>query len=150
MSARVKVMAAMAGLLLAVGFPAAWAEVTPIRHFVNLGTVAGDELTVTPAEVTLRVGQTYQLVVSNPSEAKHVVSAPELLATTTTARLVTLSPSVEHPAASLKAGVSMQPAAMMEWTFTPNKEGTYKFGCDTPAHAAAGMHMRIRVVSGHI
>ena len=149
MNALAKVMAGMAGLLLAVGLPAAWAEVMPIRHFINLGTV-GNELIVTPAEVTLRVGMTYQLVVSNPSETKHVVSAPELLATTTTTKLVTLSPSAEHPAASLKAGVSMQPGAMMEWTFTPNKEGTYKFGCDTPAHAAAGMSTRIRVVSGSI
>ena len=149
MNALVKVMAAMAAPLLAVGLPAAWAEVMPIRHFVNLGTV-GNELTVTPPEVTLRVGETYQFVVSNPSQAKHVVSAPELLATTKTAKLATSSPWVEHPAASLKAGISMQPGAMMEWTFTPNKVGTYKFGCDTPAHAVAGMHMRIRVIGGSI
>jgi uncharacterized cupredoxin-like copper-binding protein len=149
MSALVKVMATMAGLLLAVRCPAAWAEEMPIRHFINLGTV-GNELIITPAEVTLRVGETYQFVVSNPSEAKHVVSAAELLAATKTAKLVTLSPSVEHPAASLKAGVSVQPGAMMEWTFTPNKVGTYKFGCDTPAHAVAGMHMRIRVIGGSI
>lgn len=146
MNALVKLTAATAGLLLAVGFPASWAEVTPIRHFINLGTV-GNELIITPAEVTLRVGETYQLVVSNPSEAKHVVSAAELLAVTKTEKLVTLAPWVEHPAASLKAGLSVQPGAMMEWTFMPNKEGTYKFGCDTPDHAAAGMHMRIRVVS---
>jgi len=144
MNALLKVLAASASVLL-LGLPAARAEVTPIHHFINLGTV-GNELTVTPTVLTLRVGETYQLIVSNPSESEHVVAAPELVATTTTTGLLTLSPTAEHSTASLTAGLPVRPGQMMEWTFMPTREGTYKFGCDNPAHAAAGMHMRIKVV----
>jgi len=146
MSAPYRILAAaVCGLLL--GLPAAWA-VSPIYLFVNMGT-AENELTVHPQEITLDKGKLYQLVVSNPSETIHVVAAPELVTAVKTAELSILGPrlNVAAPTTDLSTGITLQPGQVIEWTFTPLGDGIYKFGCDDPAHAAAGMHTMIRVVS---
>lgn len=139
--------AAVCGLLL--GLPAALGGELPIRLFINLGT-AEDSLTVHPQELTLQVGEIYQFVVSNPSGQEHVVAAPELAATVRTAELATEGlPRLDlpMPALDITTGITLQPGQMIEWTFTPLAEGIYKFGCDDPVHAAAGMHTMIDVRS---
>ena len=129
-----------------MGLPATQAhDRSPIVVFISFGTLE-NELKVFPRELTLEAGELYQLVVSNPSENNHVVVAPEFAATALTKKLLKSSPRIDYPAASLTTGISVQPGHMMEWTFTPLKEGTYKFGCDEPVHAAAGMHATIKVV----
>jgi len=146
MNAPIKILAAaVCGLLL--GLPAALAGEMPIRHFINLGT-AQDPLTIHPRGLTLQVGETYQFVVSNPSKEQHVVAAPELAAMVKTAELTTEGlPRLKLavPALDIATGITLQPGQMIEWTFTPLVEGAYKFGCNDPAHAAAGMHTMIDV-----
>lgn len=139
--------AAVCAFLL--GFPAALAGDIPIRHFINLGT-AQDALTIYPRELTLQIGETYQFVVSNPSKVGHVVAAPEFAATVRTAELTIGSPRVDYPVPGISEGISLQPGQMIEWTFTPLAEGVYKFGCDDPVHAKAGMHARIKVTSQEV
>jgi len=146
MSAPYRVLAtAVCGLLL--GLPAAWA-VSPIYLFINVGA-ATNELTVHPQELTLDKGKLYQFVVSNPSEMIHVVAAPELAKAVNTADLTIAGKglNVAAPAMDIYTGITLQPGQIIEWTFTPLGEGSYKFGCDDAAHAAAGMHTMIRVVS---
>lgn len=131
---------------LLLGFPAALAGDMPIRHFLNLGT-AQDALTIYPRELTLQIGETYQFVVSNPSTKLHVVVAPELEANAKTAelRIEGRGIDVAAPKLDMTTGITLQPGQMIEWTFTPLAEGAYKFGCDDPVHAAAGMHAMIKV-----
>jgi len=143
MNALSKILAAaVCGLLL--GLPAAQAEI-PVYVFINVGTV-GDELTVFPGELTLKEGTVYKFVVSNPSDTTHIVAAPELAATVKTTELTIGSPRLDWPTPGISEGISLPAGQMIEWTFTPTKEGRYKFGCDDPVHAAAGMHAMINIV----
>lgn len=160
MKASLKILsAAVCSLLL--GLPAAQAE-TPIHVVINAGTV-GNELVVSPRELTLKVGEVYRFVVSNPSENIHVVAAPELAATVHTTQLVKIglprlgldegrggpvpSPRVDWPNPGISEGISLQPGQMIEWTFTPVAKGKYKFACNDTVHAAAGMHATVEVIS---
>ena len=138
------VAAAVCGLLL--GLPAAQAGDMPISQFINIGTAA-NELTVHPQELRLKVGETYRFVVSNPSQQIHVVAAPELAAAATTVDLMIVGQKlgVDAPSLDISTGITLQPGQMILWTFTPLGEGIYKFGCDDPVHAAAGMHTMVRV-----
>ena len=150
--------AAVCGLLL--GLPAAKAEI-PVYVFIDMGA-PGNALVMSPREVTLKAGEIYRFVVSNPGEIAHVVAAPELGATVQTKQLTIGSPRLELyegrvdwgqtprtalPARKIIAGVMLKPGEQIEWTFTPLVEGVYKFGCDDPAHAAAGMHATVDVIS---
>lgn len=141
--------AAVCGLLL--GLSAAQAGVLPIHQFINMGT-AGDEFTVYPHQLTLRVGETYQFVISNPSKHIHVVAAPELAATGITEQLVITGQKigVAAPSLDIQTGITMEPGQVILWTFTPLSEGVYKFGCDDPVHAAAGMEAMIQVTTQEV
>lgn len=136
---------AVCGMLL--GLPAAQAdEYWPVTDvFMHFGT-GENELTVSPPELTLKAGELYRIVVINPSEYDHVVAAPALAANGLTTSLLTGTPRVDRPTPEIASGILVQPGQLMEWTFMPLEEGTYKLGCDDPAHAAAGMHATINVV----
>jgi uncharacterized cupredoxin-like copper-binding protein len=137
--------AALCGLLL--GLPAAQADdywpTTDV--LIQFGT-EGNELTVSPPALTLQFGELYRIVVINPSANKHVVAAPELAAMGLTTSLVKGLAKVDNPAANITAGISVGPGQEIEWTFMPLEKGTYKLGCDSPVHAAAGMHTMLKVV----
>jgi len=141
--------AAVCGLLL--GLPAAQAGDMPIRQFINIGT-AKNELTVYPHELQLNVGENYQFVVSNPSKQIHVIAAPELAATVTTVDLAISGEGlgVNAPSLDMTTGITLQPGQMILWTFTPLGEGVYKFGCDDPVHAKAGMHTMVEVATQEV
>lgn len=138
--------AALCGLLL--GLPAAHAEdYWPINDvYIQLGA-EGNAMVIEPAEVTLRVGEVYRFIVSNPSDITHIVAAPEFRQTVVTTELLKWTPTLDYPGLVLSAGISLHSGEMMEWTFVALEEGKYKFGCDDPVHAAAGMHTIINVVS---
>lgn len=145
MKAPLKILAAVVcGLLL--GLPGAQAGDQPIRQFINMGT-AENELAVHPHELMLQVGETYQFVVSNPSQQIHVVAAPELAAKVKTEELRITGRKIDvvAPDLDMVTGITLQPGQIIEWTFMPLDEGAYKLGCDDPVHAAAGMHTTIEV-----
>ena len=152
MNAPFKILAAaVCGLLL--GLPAAQAE--PLEYvYVNVGTVE-NELTIWPGQLTLEAGKLYRFDISNPSKnirnpSKniYVVAAPELAATVNTAELRiggSLRLDQPLPALDMITRITLQPGQTIEWTFTPLRKGVYKFGCDDPVHAEAGMHTMIEV-----
>jgi len=118
--------------------------------YINVGA-AGKEnrLTMWPREVTLEAGELYRFDISNPSKDIHVVAAHELAAMVNTTELRTgglLRLDQSLPTLDMTTGITLQPNQTIEWTFTPLSEGVYKFGCDDPVHAAAGMHTMITVV----
>ena len=150
MRAPLKILAAaVCGLLL--GLPAVQAGEMPIHQFINMGT-AENEFSVYPHALMLKVGETYQFVVSNPSKEIHVVAAPELAATVKTTQLAITGEKlgVAAPPLDLMTGITMQPGQIVLWTFTPLDEGVYKFGCDDPVHAAAGMQAMIEVMTQEV
>lgn len=145
------VMAAACALVF--GAPAAQAAGNPVHIFVNLGNVANERMIV-PPEVTLRVGHTYQFVVSNPSEEVHVVAAPELAASADTSEVRTYPlrrdrVMLPSPTAVISKGIPVEPGHVLHWTLTPRMAGTFKFGCDQPQHKADGMSQTVRVVAGN-
>jgi uncharacterized cupredoxin-like copper-binding protein len=88
-------------------------------------------------EVNLEAGELYRLVIVNDSGVTHSISAPEFAGTVLTS----------HPATmSIVSGTVMRPGEKMEWYLMPVTEGTYKFGCSTAVHAAAGMEATIHVL----
>ena len=148
MNAPLKIMAAAAcGLLL--GLPAAQATDESVYVFSSVGSGDNDR-TINPRELTLQVGQSYQFVVSNPSTEKHVIAAPELAQSADTREIVAWAPRADYTTASMTAGIPLQPGQMVEWTFTPLKEGSYKFGCHEEPHASAGMQSTVKVVAGNM
>jgi len=137
--------------VLGVSFAHA-SEISPVHIFINTGTGTNDMI-VFPPELTLKADVLYRFVISNPSNHKHVVVAPELAAGSRTTELVKMSPisSINYSSAnsSLTRGIPLKPGEVLEWTFTPNMQGAYKFGCNDQTHAAAGMHAMVTVRSEH-
>lgn len=147
MNAPLKILAAaLFGLLL--GFSAAQADdYLPVTDvYIQVGTEQ-DPMVIEPGEVTLRIGEVYRFIVSNPSDVTHIVAAPAFRQTVVTSELFKWTPTLDFPGLVLSAGISLHPGEMMEWTFVALEEGKYKFGCDDPVHAAAGMHTTVNVIS---
>ena len=145
MNAPLKILAAAICVLL-LGLPAARADEEVTDVFVQLGTVE-KELVIHSRKVTVEVGGFYRFVVSNSSESTHIVAAPELRLKAWTIGMMYWTPTLDDPPLILPEKISLHPGEMMVWIFTPLEEGSYKFGCDDPVHAAAGMHTMINVVS---
>ena len=148
MKAPLKILAAaLCGLLL--GLPAALAgedDYWPITDvYVQFGG-EGDELMVSPSELTLQAGELYRIVPINPSELTHVVAAPELAAKGLTTEVVRGFEDVFNPKMSIAKGIELGSGQTIEWTYMPLEEGTFKLGCEDTVHAAAGMHAMIKVV----
>ena len=124
---------------------------SPHYVLINLGSASND-LAVYPSQMTLKAGVVYQFVVSNPSTDTHVLAAPELAASANTTELTRLSTwpqraaeRIVDPTATLSKGIWVLPGQVLEWTFTPTKVGSYKFGCESRAHSAAGMFSTVTV-----
>jgi len=138
--------AALCGLLL--GLPLAQAQDEwPITDvYIQMGN---DEnaMSIEPREITLHKGEVYRFVVTNSSNTTHIVAATGLRDAVLSSELFKWSATGEYPALVLAAGISLYPGETMEWTFVTFEKGTYKFGCDDPIHAAAGMQTIVKVVS---
>ncbi len=113
--------------------------------FIQFGEYQND-LMVYPGKLTLRKGELYRFIVINPTDMTHIVAAPEFSDKTLTSALMKTPASADLAKASLAEGIPVRPGEMMEWYFMPVQEGTYKFGCGTPAHAKAGMHAMVEVL----
>ncbi len=113
--------------------------------FIQFGEYQND-LMVYPGKLTLRKGELYRFIVINPTDMTHIVAAPEFSEKTLTSALMKTPASADLAKASLAEGIAVRPGEMMEWYFMPVQEGTYKFGCGTPAHAKAGMHAMVEVL----
>lgn len=143
MNKRFRVLAAaVCGMLL--GLPGAQAADTlPVAMnwnttdvSIQLATERG-KLVVQPGEFNLKAGELYRFVIVNDSGVNHSLSAPEFAGTVLISDLESMS---------IVSGLVVRPGERVEWHLMPVKEGTYKFGCSYPAHAAAGMEATIHVL----
>ena len=136
---------ALCGML--PGLPAAQAEAQSLikNLYVELGTAEGD-LTAYPKDMTLKVGESYRLVIVNwNQEYRHAVMAPEFGRAIITEEIRTFPQRVEMPGASFGNGIDLPPGARVEMYFVPQKEGRYKLFCQDQVHTRAGMEVAIDV-----
>lgn len=152
MNSRFKIVAAaVCGMLL--GLPGTQAADTwPVAMdwdtkdiFIQLGTESG-KLVIQPGEFNLAAGELYRFVIDNSGDISHSLAAPEFAATVLTSALMKSPPSSDLTSMSMVSGMVVRPGERMEWHLMPVKTGTYKFGCNVPMHAAAGMEATISVL----
>ncbi len=126
----------------------------PIEVIVQLGT-QDSELVITPSQLKFEKNQLYTLVLNNPSNITHYLSVPRFAAAVRTSKIDLYGgevirtgfqnsprPILARSAATFSYKVkeiAVRPGGMVEWTFTPVRAGSYKFGCGIPAHAYEGM-----------
>ena len=101
-----------------------------------------DTMRYTPAEITVRRGDTVRFVVSNSGKVMHemVLGTKEELARH--AEQMKKHPGMEHDEPHM-LHVGPGKSGEMGWRFT--KAGDYYYGCLVPGHFEAGMVGRIKV-----
>lgn len=102
-----------------------------------------DSMRFTPAEITLRQGETIKFVVRNSGKVMHemVIGTEEELKKH--AEMMKKHPTMEHEEPYM---AHVKPGAKEEITWTFTKPGTFMYGCLIPGHFEAGMKGTIKVV----
>ena len=101
-----------------------------------------DSMRFTPAQITVKKGDTVKFVVTNSGKQLHemVIGTEQELAKH--AELMRKHPGMEHHAPYM-AHVRPGGKETLVWTFT--NPGTFMYGCLIPGHWEAGMKGRITV-----
>lgn len=110
------------------------ARVEATELHVSLGDRQG-QLKFYPNHLDLVVGQTYRLILDNPSPEKHYFSAPDFAAVSWTRKVEAAGVEVKGTVRELE----LKPKAEAEWVLVPEKPGEYDLECTIPGHAEAGM-----------
>lgn len=132
------------GITLSVMLAVAWVwiptaialEATGIR--VSLGNSA-DELKFFPNHLEFKAGETYKLLLDNPSPQKHYFTAKDFADASWTRK-------VEAGKVEVKGAIhelELKPGGEAEWVFVPLKPGVYELYCSIPGHREAGMRGEI-------
>jgi uncharacterized cupredoxin-like copper-binding protein len=101
-----------------------------------------DNMRFTPAEVTVKRGQTVKFVVHNGGKVLHEMVLGTTQALKEHAELMKKFPEMEHADANM-AHVKPGQAGEIVWQFT--KAGDFQFACLQPGHYEAGMVGRVVV-----
>ncbi len=101
-----------------------------------------DNMRFTPAEVTVKRGQTVKFVVHNGGKVLHEMVLGTTQALKEHAELMKKFPEMEHADANM-AHVTPGQAGEIVWQFT--KAGDFQFACLQPGHYEAGMVGRVVV-----
>lgn len=101
---------------------------------VSLGDRQG-QLKFYPNHLDLVVGETYKLILDNPSPEKHYFSATDFAAVSWTRKVEAAGVEVKGTVRELE----LKPNAEAEWVLVPEKPGQYDLECTIPGHAEAGM-----------
>ena len=108
-------------------------------------TISGaDTMRYTPAELSVRQGETIRFVVRNVGKVKHELVLGTMEELQQHAEWMRRHPNMEHEEPYM---VHLAPGQSGEviWQFTV--PGEFHFGCLVPGHFEAGMKGRIRVVA---
>ena len=135
------------------GTGAAYVAGKPVRVAVQLGTDR-DEFIITPAQLRFEANRRYELVVTNPSDTAHHLSAPQFGANVITHKAVVYDDDRQFVriwldgerasaaasfAAQLTRGVEIRPGGEARWIFIPTRAGQFDFGCAIAGHRKEGM-----------
>lgn len=102
----------------------------------------GDDMRFTPANITVKRGETIRFAVRNNGALKHEMVLGTMKELKEHAALMRMSPEMEHDDPN---AVSVEPGktGVLIWQFT--KAGTFDFACLQPGHFEAGMAGKIIV-----
>jgi len=101
-----------------------------------------DTMRFTPAEISLKRGETVRFVVTNSGKQMHEMVLGTMKELNEHAALMRKHPGMEHDE-PYTAHVQPGKKAEIAWRFT--KPGEFHFGCLIPGHFEAGMIGKIRV-----
>lgn len=101
-----------------------------------------DTMRFSPAELTVRRGDTVLFVVTNRGKAMHEMVLGTSAELTAHSALMKKYPDMQHDEPYM-VHVSPGKSARMAWEFT--RAGEFQYGCLLPGHFEAGMAGRIRV-----
>lgn len=107
---------------------------------VSLGNPAG-ELKFFPDHLELTTGQSYKLVLKNPSPIKHYFTAKDFADGSWTRKVQVGKVEIKGAIHELE----LKPGGEAEWVITPMKSGTYELYCSVSGHKEAGMKGEIVV-----
>lgn len=103
-----------------------------------------DTMRYTPAEITVRQGETIRFVVHNAGKVMHETVLGTLEELQEHAEAMRKNPTMEHDEPYM-VHVAPGQSGEMVWQFT--QPGEFHFGCLIPGHFEAGMRGRIKVVA---
>lgn len=109
---------------------------------ISLGNNNG-ELRFFPSEIQLKTGNSYKLLLDNPSPVKHYFTAKDFADASWTKKVQAGKVEVKGAIHELE----LKPGGVAEWVLTPMKAGTYELYCSIKGHAAAGMFGEIIVTN---
>ncbi len=101
---------------------------------VSLGNEAG-ELKFFPEHLEFSAGQSYTLLLDNPSPIKHYFIAKDFADASWTKKVQAGKVEVKGAIHELE----LKPGGQAEWVLTPMKSGTYQLYCSIPGHKESGM-----------
>jgi uncharacterized cupredoxin-like copper-binding protein len=101
-----------------------------------------DKMRFTPAEISIRQGETVKLVVKNSGKTMHEFVLGTMNALKSHAELMKKFPDMEHDEPYM-AHVAPGTAKTIVWQFT--QPGTFNFGCLIPGHFESGMVGKVEV-----
>jgi uncharacterized cupredoxin-like copper-binding protein len=119
-------------------------EGDPKRISRTVSVDMNDKMRFTPAELTVRQGETIRFRVKNSGEVMHEMVLGTMQELKEHAELMRKHPGMEHDEAYM-AHVAPGKTETVVWKFT--KTGEFHYGCLVPGHFEAGMIGRIRVVA---
>jgi len=102
-----------------------------------------DTMRYTPAELTVKRGETVRFIVHNNGKLKHEMVIGTMKELKAHAEMMKKHPGMEHEEPHM---VDVEPGktGVLVWQFT--KAGAYYFGCLEPGHFEAGMIGKLEVI----
>lgn len=138
------------------GDPVDLAMSAPVERVMQFGTQTG-AMKVGPETLGFDSNRLNKLVIINPSDVTHYISAPDFAATVQTKELkveggqVTRSSyrwrhDTRPPAAKrFVQEIELRPGGKLEWLFVAQQAGDYRVACTLQEHAKAGMIGTIKI-----
>jgi len=103
-----------------------------------------DAMRFTPAEITIKRGETIRFVASNTGKVKHELVLGTMKELKEHAEAMKKHPGMEHDEEDNAVEVEPGKRGELVWRFT--KAGSFSFGCLIPGHFEAGMIGKLTVV----
>jgi uncharacterized cupredoxin-like copper-binding protein len=117
-------------------------EGNPKKVTRTIKVYMADTMRFTPADVTVKRGETIKFVVHNDGKVLHEMVLGTTKAIKEHAELMKTFPEMEHADANM-AHVKPGASGAMVWQFT--KAGEFQFACLQPGHFEAGMVGKVTV-----
>ena len=130
-------VALMPAFVAAAGKPA-----DPAKASRTIRVEMADTMRFTPAEITVKRGETVRFVATNKGQVMHEMVLGTMKDLRAHAEMMRKHPGMHHDEANM-LHVAPGKTGEMGWQFT--RAGTYHYGCLVPGHFEAGMVGKVTV-----